>query len=222
MQHTEHMHVCRFIAQEATKRLPPQVEEIDVAQVIGMVIALIAVIYTIATSVSDIFRKKKPPHDAAVEKEKKSTIEEFLKSMEAETEEDDEEEERQEEVRILQKREASHKPPPAPREAELFKQKSSARGWPRPEEKFIFHTNIEDFKQKTAIDERKLEVKLRTGEDLISDDLKVWGQVSTRQAQAKDAPIHQLVKNRSSKKALIIAAEIIQPPVGFRKPHKFP
>ena len=207
--HKPPSHLCYFIAQEAPKPDVPQTEEIDVSQVIGMVIALVAIIYTLGSSFFEIFRKKKPEPHVAIEKEKKNILDEFLKSMETEVEDEGEEEEREMQLREEAR---SHKPPSPPRvdqgAYEPVKQKSGSRGWPRPENKFVFHTNIEDYKPKTSIDERKLEIKLHSGDDLISDDLKVWGPGTAQAVQRKEAPIHQLLKGLSTKKALIFSHQL--------------
>ena len=214
-------------------------EEIDVSQVLGMIIALVAVLYTLGTSFYEIFKKKKSPivpppatsshprvssHMDHKERVQKKALEKLLQSMkreaefedEQEDEEEDEEQEEWEEEVEVKKRQATtpFSPPPPP---PLIQKE-----WRRPEEKFVFHTAIEDFKQKTAIEERKLDVRLRTGDELIRQDLVALAATSGVTAKPKKLRLADLLQRLPPKKAMIIASELVQPPLGFRKTNKFP
>ncbi len=209
-------------------------EEIDVSQILGMIIALVAVLYTLGTSFYEIFKNKKsrtasspaiPPeprvssHMDNKEKIQKKALERLLQSMKRETEfedeqDDEEQEEWEEELEVKKKQTITpFTPPPLPH---------AQNEWRRPEEKFVFHTAIEDFKQKTAIEERKLDVRLRTGDELIRQDLVALAATSVVTTKPKRLRLADLLQRLPSKKAMIIASELVQPPLGFRKMNKFP
>lgn len=177
---------------------PPQ--GVDFSEIFGMIIAIIAVVYTIATAFIDIF-KKRPPQEVEVPEEKKALYKELAKTI---GKNEDEEEEEEEEV-MVQKKPA----PPAPSTIQK-------KEWKKPEEKFVFHSSIESFRPKTAIDERKLEIHLRSGEELINKTLQELSLEGPQVLKRRPSPLRLMMKTLNSKRTLIIATELIRPPVGFR------
>jgi len=190
--------------------------ELDISQILGMIIALVAVIYTLATTVMDVFGKKKPKPRS---KEQEELLQEMLGTIRHEKEEEEleEEEEFEEERHHLVQPVVLASPVPASIPAPVSQQ----RGWPRPEEKFMLHSPIEDMKQKTQIEERHYDPHIHTGDELISQDLKVWGTYVSPVHMTKPSKIRGFLKALPSKRSLIIATEIIQRPVGFRDSRHF-
>lgn len=81
-------------------------------------------------------------------------------------------------------------------------------------EKFAFETKMDDYTQKTAIDDRHLTIGLRPGSELISDAVRLGeGKVVSTQ---KRAPIRDLIDSLPSKKLLWISHEVIDKPVCMR------
>ncbi|HXF28977.1 MAG TPA: hypothetical protein VN457_03940 [Chlamydiales bacterium] len=201
----------------------------DIGELVGMVVAFIAVIYTIVVTLADLFRQRKqmpqknpppqnppplPHHEKKkwIEEKEKELLEELFGKQEAEEEEELEEDEYIDEV----KRPVSK--PALVAVASLPPVPPSSRGWPRVEEKFDFHSVIEGegYRKKSAIEDRELQVKLRSGDDLVSADLKVWGDGKAQKTQKHVAPIVQMMKQMPDKKLLIICTEIINPPLSLR------
>lgn len=159
--------------------------ETDIGELIGMVIAFLVVAYTLISSVLEVMYGKKRPQ---------KPVEEIYKEI---FQEEEEEEEPEEELPVVK----APLPPPVPK-AEKFREPS-----------FEFHSKLDAFKTHSAIEDRALDVKLHTGEDLLSDKFKGVMQVK----RAAESPAAQFLKSLPSKKALIIAAEIVNPPLSLRK-----
>jgi hypothetical protein len=194
---------------------PPQGQEIDISQIIGMVIALIAVFYTVGSSIYDLFFRKKPKVEQKEEQEE--PLEDWLSTLERREEEERERaaQEREEEEKLEEEHEYELK---KEIDAKLAASQQPQKSWVKPEEKFVFHTKIEDYRPKTAIEERNFEVKLRTGDELVSKSLTALAATNVVTGQKKKkSSIQDLVRALPSKQALIIATEIIRPPVGMRR-----
>lgn len=179
---------------------------IDISQIIGMIIALVAVLYAFGSGIYDIFvRKKRKTPD-------------WPGTLEEQEEDDDEEELRREGEERLRKREEEEHEDLLEREEEVRfeERRKHAKSWVKPEEKYVFHSRIEDLHPATSIDERKLDIRLRTGDDLVNKRLTDLAG-SPYEKKKKRSPIHDLATSLDSKKKLIIASEIIRPPVGLRK-----
>lgn len=177
-----------------------QPQGIDFSEIFGMIIAIIAVVYTIATAFIDIFRKR-PSQDVEVSKEKKALYKELAKAIGKDEDEEEEEEERI----MVQKKQVS----PSPSSIQK-------KGWRKPEEKFVFHSSIESLHPKTAIDERALEIHLRSGDELVNKTLQELSLEGPQVIKRKASPLKLMMKGLGSKRTLIIATELIRPPVGFR------
>ncbi len=173
----------------------------DISDFIGMIIAFVAVIYTVVVNIKDVlFPKKRVP----LPNREDRTLEEMRTQIEQEDEEEFDEEEEQ--VSVVM-------PLPVHKEVEA----PSDRGWPRPEEKFVFRPTLEGFTQKSVIAERKLETHLHEAEALVSPALKAWGGVTPppKTAATKSSLVRSYLKSLSSKKTLIIAHEIVRPCKGM-------
>lgn len=192
-----------------------QPEGTDISQVFGLIIAAFAVIYTIAKIVLDIFRKKPLEHDKRHSEKDRLYDELFSSKPEKEIEEDNaedfDEEEDEEEI-------ARHLPPQ--RKPQVAISQSKGKGWQRPEEKFVFHSTIDDYHQKTAIEERKLNVQLRSSDDLVNTKLQELKGDGPEGIKRKISPLRHMLHALPSKRALIVATELIQPPIGLRRERK--
>ena len=175
----------------------------DASQIIGMIIALVAVLYTVITTAREIFSHKK------VDQRKKQSAQEFLKeylgTMKQE-DEDDEEEEDESEYAHPQ----PLPPPPPPLEIK------GPTPWRRPEEKFKFQTKLDNFRPKTAIEVRNLHISsVRPGDELVNASLSEL-QGGSLESHKKEKGVHRLFAHLTPKKMLIVAHELIKPPVGMR------
>ena len=192
----------------------------DISEFIGMIIAFIAVIITLANLVTSIRKPKSVSlEDKLKDIEEKLNSEKLDPKLFGPLDEDDEDDEDEDDETVLYRRKSSKASTPTPPSIPELLPKPSDRGWPRPEEKFIFHPTLDDFKQKTRIEERKLDINLRSPEELVSDSLKAWGQTST--TKKKQAPVTEMLAALKSKKALIVALEIMEAPVSIRRRGKF-
>jgi len=166
-------------------------QDIDIGELIGMVIAFLAVAYTLVTSILETIHGKRPQ-----QKPIEDIYEDVFKREEEVFDEDEEEE-------LVEQRE-SPKPTVLQTPAQPIRRHEIGA--------FEFHSALDTFKTRTAIDDRKIEVKLHSGEDLISDQFK--GPIVSNAAQ--ESPVKALLKALPSKKALILSAEIINPPLSLR------
>lgn len=200
-----------------------ETQEIDISQIIGMIVAIVAIVYAIGATIYDLFfrKKLKPIEFEEVEKSEKSErdmLEEFFHKLgrEQNSDEDENEEElEQEKLHYVKKQKyESH----AKRGELAVSAHREKKEWVRPEEKFVFHTNIEDRRSKTVIEDRKLDVRLRSGEELVNPTLKALATTDAVAGIKKvESPIRKLIQKFPSKQSMIIATEIISPPVGLRK-----
>jgi hypothetical protein len=159
---------------------------------LGAIIMLQAVISTIM----EFFRKKKPKVEASPEKEEVEELEDMF---------DGDEEEEVHELRA---------PPPIPmpeRHYELPPQKE----WVAPEEKYTFHTKVEDLHPKSAIDERHLAIGLHRPDEVVT--LTHIADAPRPKPAEQVSDVRRILGKFATKKELIIASEILLPPLGFRK-----
>lgn len=131
------------------------------------------------------------------------------------TEEEDEEDEEEERPHPVKKKASSQKmPPPAPA-VKSSKHKTPLRATSGADEKFIFRSSMEEFEQRSAVEERKLVTHLRPGEQLVSEDLREKeGMVYKKQ---KVTPIQQILRAMPKKNSIVVAREVLDIPVAFRK-----
>lgn len=156
----------------------------DISQIIGLIIALAAIIYTFFSAYLDIFRKRKKPPQGDVE-----AIEEYL----AEIEKQDEEQEIDEEEK--------------PREIEP--QSMPAAKWQKPEIKYAFKPTLDAFRPETSVEKQALHIGLRRPEELGSKALEELSQTKVERVQ-KHSRAAELITKLPSKKALIIVLEVMK------------
>ena len=164
-------------------------DKLDFSQILGMIIAFFAVSYTVGSYIYDLFLRNKTPPPLPPRKSQASII--------------------KERVDIDVDEEESLQPPPAP----LFQTDEISA---HPEQRFTFQSSLDHFKQKSAVGERQFDVYLRKGDELISGSIQKFGVDTHFQSMKKESRIQHLLKKFPSKKACIIAKEIIDPPLGLR------
>ncbi len=162
--------------------------------IFNYIIPFFVVLYAVGTAVYEMFKKKK----VSVPLEKEESFEEEL-------------EEDEEEHHIMS--------PPVP--LVLKKDSSHQRAWQEEQEHFeqehfVFHSNLESYKQKSSIDERHLDIHLHPADELVSHSISSVPkyEASTKQAET---PIQKLMREVPSKQSWIILSEIVNPPVSLRK-----
>ena len=162
-------------------------KDVDISQFIGFLVAIFALGYTFATFIYELFFKKKVPATPEEMRVEDELIEKIL---------DEEAVDEEEELPV--------------------KVVTSYGLSPHPEDRFVFHSSLDHFAQKSSVDDRKLDIHLRGGEELVSSSIKQFGADLHFMKKKPVSRIQQLLKDFPSKKACIIAKEIIDPPIGFR------
>ena len=84
------------------------------------------------------------------------------------------------------------------------------------DKKFEFRSNLEEFHQKTNIDERALQIHLRPSDELVSEDLRIQRSEGTVYNTKKKSRIQAEIASLPSRSILIISHELIRGPVAFR------
>lgn len=120
--------------------------------------------------------------------------------------EEDEEDEEQEHL-------PQHLPPLPPRPVVAIKKAPSAP----PEDKFEFHSSLENFQQKSAIEEQKLTIHLHSSDELVSESLRMLYSEGTVYKKKSNQTISQLVKTLPEKKLLFLSYEVFHQPVSRRE-----
>ncbi|MBS0655206.1 MAG: hypothetical protein JSR46_05475 [Verrucomicrobia bacterium] len=113
-------------------------------------------------------------------------------------------------------------PPPPPRQSPAKRRAEEVRlppvpsGSKRSQEKFVFHSSMDQFHQESAVAERKLTTNIRSGEQLVSEELRL-AQEGVVYKRKKSVPIANLFKTMPKKNTILIAKEVLDVPVAFRK-----
>jgi flagellar biosynthesis/type III secretory pathway M-ring protein FliF/YscJ len=194
----------------------PKSQEFDISGLLGFLITFFVVAYLIVTNVREALRLKKsgtPSHTRASSSKEKEDLEKLFEDFfETKNDEDEEESEALDlprESAIKAERHNSLTPQtvaPLPQQTR----------WTQEADHFIFQSSIDDFKQKTKIEDRLLEINLRAGDELISKELKFAVGSQEKKAQKKEDALERLFKKHPAKVCLVVAAEIMRPPVGLR------
>lgn len=181
----------------------------DISDIIGMIIAFIAVIYAVLSTIFGLFKKKKEGAEEVDDEaqERQKLLKEIFEPYEEEEEEIEEEEEPVHHAHPLPP------PPPAP---VLHTEPVIKERWQQQKERFVFHPHMDEFRQRTAIEDRKLDIHLRSGEDLISESIKIVPKYEVT-GKKTESPLKKLIQSVPSKKSWIILSEIINAPIGTRK-----
>ena len=166
--------------------------------IFGMIIAIIAIIYTFISTFKAMYKKKEEP----------ASHEEY----------EDEEEDVLEEIfhPTSKKEEVPEKPHALPPPLPVHHPEDLGRKI-RPEEKFTFRSSIDSFKPKTAIDERQIRISLHGADEIVSEELQFAKREGPPVPKKEMAPIVKVVSSIQDKKMLLIATEIMQPPLALRK-----
>lgn len=101
--------------------------------------------------------------------------------------------------------------PPIPQKKQSKTPLRASRG---ADEKFTFRSSMEDFQQKSAVTERQLDIDLRPGNMLVSEDLRTEGVVYKKKKQVL---IKRLLQAMPKKNSIVVAREVLDMPVAFRK-----
>lgn len=170
---------------------------------ISILITIIAVIYTFSTlakSAARAGRTKRTPDEREVDDEDMFEEEE---SFEDESFEE-----------FVLKQEAPKpkaiKLPPPPVAATPAAAKQEAVG------DFDFHSKLDDYTQKTSIDDRALEIHLRPGSELGSDAFRLAQSEGAVIKRPTKASIKQLIKSLPEEQLLFLSYEVFHVPVSKR------
>ena len=196
-------------------------QERSIDSMMGMVIAILAIVYTIAVNVFELFRKKKepppslPPISSNRDRDSEDPLQDFFESLKKIEQQEEEEEELEEETI---EEEVPSLMTTSTKQQEIGTHERPGN-WRTPEEKFILRSTIEDLQQQTKIEGRALQIGLHRPEDLVSNAITKPVTAAPKlqsMKKGKKSPIQDFLRQLPNKKALIIASEIIRPPVGFR------
>lgn len=112
--------------------------------------------------------------------------------------------------------------PPRPVQAPKPVAKSAPPTAPQSvEKKFVFRSQLDEFSQHTAIEDRHLEIHLRPSSELVSDAFRLEATEGAVVQKAKKPTVHELIKSLPQEKLLFISYEVFHVPVS-RRPSPFP
>ena len=83
-------------------------------------------------------------------------------------------------------------------------------------EKFAFKTKMDEFRQKSSVEDRSLQIGLRSGDELVSEAVRLDEPESSIIEHKRPARLDAIVNVAKSKKMLWVAHEIVSPPVALR------
>lgn len=152
----------------------------------SILLAIFAVIYTIASLVRAA-NKERRPHPHSHERKERH------------------EDEQEEPVR-------KKKPTPLPPAPVLRREKPKAA-----DESYSFHSALEDHSQKNSIDSHHLEVKIKTGDELVSESLRLFQNEGSVGRKTTKPPIQQLINSLPQEKLLFLSYEVFHVPVCRRE-----
>jgi hypothetical protein len=181
-----------------------------VDDIVTLIVSFIAVLYMIASVIQALFPKKRQQkqqsrQDRQVgqqnrQEEKEMTLEQYLESLEEEEEKP--------------AKKAALPPPPAPVVSREPPKRAPALA---PVEKYEFHSRLDDYQQKTAIDEQKLTIHLRSPDELVSDSMRMMTSEGAVAKKAGKAPIQKLIQSLPKEQLLFISYEVFHVPVCRRE-----
>lgn len=169
---------------------------------ISILITILAVIYafsSLAKSAARAGRSKRSPDEREVD--------------DADIFEEEEDEEGFEEI-VLKQEPIKPKvttpplPPPAPKIQKAQKQEVVGE--------FSFHTNLDDYTQKSAIEDRELEIHLRPGIELGSEAFRLAQTEGAVMKRPTKPSIKQLIKSLPEEQLLFLSYEVFHVPVSKR------
>lgn len=172
----------------------------SVDDLVSLLVTIIAVLYMLITAFKALSPRKRPT--PSPEEEREMTLEEYLDSLEEEEEE-----------KPIRKPVAKVAPPP-PLSSPVAAKKVVEKP---PEEKFEFHSTLEDFQQKTAIEDRKLAIHLRSPEELVSESLRKMTTEGVVVSKSGKCRIQALIKSLPQEQLLFLSYEVFHVPVSKRE-----
>lgn len=174
---------------------------------ISVLITILAVIYTFSTlakSAARAGRKKGAPDsddldlfEEEEEQEDEKGFEEFVLKQENIKQEP-----------IKPKAYTPPLPPPAPKIDKAQKQEAIGE--------FSFHSKLDDYTQKTSIEDRELEIHLRPASDLCSDAFRLAQSEGAVMKRPVKPSIKQLIKSLPEEQLLFLSYEVFHVPVSKR------
>lgn len=115
------------------------------------------------------------------------------------------------------KQKAAKRPPPSPMQT-LAKTNTPLRSSQGvADEKFAFRSSMEGFRQESAVEDRVFTTRLKPGELLVSEDLRVLQSEGAVYKRKKHIPIASLLQAMPKKSTIVVAREVLDLPVAFRK-----
>ena len=156
----------------------------EAGDIISLLLGLFAIAYVVLNVLADLSRKRN-------KQDEESVLDEL--------------------VTTVKKPPVPPLPPPSMPKQQKSKPLRSMKG---ADEKFDFYSNLEGFRQKTAIEERALQIHLRKAEEIVSEDLRqTEGAVYKTK---KKSPIALQIQALPSRSLLVISHELLRAPVAFR------
>ncbi len=159
----------------------------EIADIVGIVIAFIAVVYSFVSSLMQALSRRQKESEEKMARDNKP--------------------------KSKQRRQ-----PPVPPALVTHKEKRvPLRAQTGADERFVFHSTLDEFQAKSAIEDRKLPNHLRPIGELVSEDLRIQQSEGSLYTRQKKAPIHRLIRSLPSKKALVVSYEVFNTPIAFRR-----
>lgn len=172
----------------------------SVDDIVSLLVTIIAILYMLITAFRALSPKKRPT--SSPEEEREQTLEEYLDSLEEEEEE-----------KPVRKPVAKVAPRPQPLPVVAAKKVVEAP----LEEKFEFHSKLEDFQQKTAIEDRKLAIHLRSPDELVSESLRKMTAEGAIVSKSNKCRIQALIRSLPQEQLLFLSYEVFHVPVSKRE-----
>ncbi len=175
----------------------------------SLLIVIVAIIYTFSSMAKTIARSKKPMSKHGRQQDEYYDDEEDDEESEEETFEDF-----IKAVKTQERIEENFPIPPSPIYAEPSKVTPIAN-------KFEFEANLDDYSQTTNIDDRKLTISLRPGDELVSDAFRLAQTEGLVMKRPQRPTIQQLISSLPQDKLLFLSYEVFHVPVS-KRPSPFP
>lgn len=184
----------------------------DFTEVVGFLVTMAAIVYMFVKRAQDRQKSSHTHEEGREEHEQEANLKEFLKSLEIDMEES-------EDFKPLPKpKVVTSVPPTVPQRAP--KPKSIYKHGP-VEEEFKFRSDLDDFKTRTNIEERKLKVGIKNkfegdyGEHLLSAEFR-GDKMPTLIGYKRPSRIQRLIHSLPSKKDIVLLHEVLDKPKGFK------
>lgn len=185
---------------------------------IGFIISMAAMIFLLGRRVWEERYRREHPEEFKEEKHKQEeTLKHFLKSLDIDME--DEEEDAHPKPRMEK---PAVPPPPPPRAIQAPAQQKSHRLL--QQDQYKFKDKLDSYRQESQIENRKLKNSIHDrykdykGDRIVSPDMRYMAEAYHAIVKPKPSRANRLVNRLYSRKDMIVYQEIMNPPVGMRRP----